>query len=348
MMTPYWLLLLSVFVTAVLLAWFLISAGGRLRIIDHPNERSLHSAPTPRSGGIAIWAGMILGMLMLAAYGQLRSEALWILCAAILIGLVSFLDDRTHVPIRYRLTAHLVAAGMLLVNETASPAWWPHAHPVLPLGVLWLLDLLFIVWMTNLYNFMDGMDGFAGGMAVFGFGTLGLLGHFAGDDYYAAVCWVIAAAAAGFLVWNFPPARIFMGDVGSSSLGLLAAALSLWADRSGLFPLWLAVLVFAPFVFDATVTLARRTLRGERVWEAHRNHYYQRLVQAGWSHRRTVLWEYGLMLLCSVGTLIAFRANTGLQWFILGGIMGICLIAVVALRRIERMKQDDGASVSTH
>ncbi len=195
---------------------------------------------------------------------------------------------------------------------------------------------MFVIWMTNLNNFMDGMDGFAGGMAVFGFGTLGLLGHLAGDGYYAAVCWVIASASAGFLVWNFPPARIFMGDTGSLALGLLAAALSLWADRYGLFPLWLALLVFAPFVVDATLTLARRTLKGKRIWEAHRSHYYQRLVQAGWSHRRTVLWEYGLMFLCSVCALLAFSSSTGEQWLIVSGVLGACLAAIAGVRRIEQ------------
>lgn len=330
-----WLLPTFALAASALFAFFLISAGGKLRILDHPNERSLHTVPTPRTGGLAIWLGMMLGMALIGISSGLRVEISWILCAVLLVGLISFLDDRKHIPVRLRLGVQLFAAILLLLNEKSGPTWWPGGNLDIPFVIVWACEILFIVWMTNLYNFMDGMDGFAGGMAVFGFGTLGLLGYLAGDDYYAAVCWVVAAAAAGFLVWNFPPARIFMGDVGSSSLGLLAAALSLWADRAGLFPLWIAVLVFFPFVFDATVTLARRTLQGERIWEAHRNHYYQRLVQAGWSHRRTVLWEYGLMLLCSAGALLAFHANIGLQWFILGSIMGICLLAVVAVRRIE-------------
>jgi UDP-N-acetylmuramyl pentapeptide phosphotransferase/UDP-N-acetylglucosamine-1-phosphate transferase len=181
-------------------------------------------------------------------------------------------------------------------------------------------------------------------MAVVGFGTLGLLGYLAGNHYYSVLCWVVATASAGFLIWNFPPARIFMGDTGSSTLGLIAAALSLWADRGGLFPLWLSVLVFSPFIVDATVTLVRRTMKGERVWEAHRSHYYQRLVQAGWSHRRTVLWEYVLMLLCSLSAYAAYKASASVQWIILGGMAGIYLLGIMGVHAVEKQKTVSQAS----
>jgi UDP-N-acetylmuramyl pentapeptide phosphotransferase/UDP-N-acetylglucosamine-1-phosphate transferase len=331
-------MLFYVFGVAAGTAFLLTFSGGRLRILDHPNERSLHSTPTPRTGGLAIWIGMTAGLLITVILLGLRYELLWIFGAALLVGAVSFIDDRSQVPVRVRLIFHLIAAGLVVAVGQVMPSWWPGSSIELPVSLVWLLNLLLVVWMTNLYNFMDGMDGFAGGMALVGFGTLGLLGHQAGDDYYAAVCWVIAAASAGFLVWNFPPARIFMGDTGSSALGFLAAGLSLWADRDGLFPLWLAVLIFAPFVVDATVTLARRTLKGERIWEAHRSHYYQRLVQAGWSHRRTVLWEYGLMLLCCAGALLAFQAPVAMQWSVLGGVHAICLAGIFGVRRLEQRR----------
>ncbi|MCC6207811.1 MAG: glycosyltransferase family 4 protein [Gammaproteobacteria bacterium] len=305
--------------------------------MDHPNERSLHQIPTPRTGGLGIWVGIIAGTLALIVQFGVQSDPAWIAGAAAIIAFISFIDDRSHVSAKIRLSMHLLAAVLLQAGGLFGQSIvLPGIHISLQIGMAYVISVLFIIWMTNLYNFMDGMDGFAGGMAVFGFGTMGLLGHFAGNDYYATVCWVIAAAAAGFLVWNFPPARIFMGDTGSSALGLLAAAMSLWADRDGLFPLWLAVLVFAPFVFDATLTLAHRTLKGERFWEAHRNHYYQRLVQAGWSHRRTVFWEYGLMLLCSVGALCAFRASMVTQWAIIGVILATCLAGVIGVRHIEQ------------
>jgi UDP-N-acetylmuramyl pentapeptide phosphotransferase/UDP-N-acetylglucosamine-1-phosphate transferase len=171
--------------------------------------------------------------------------------------------------------------------------------------------------MLNLYNFMDGMDGIAGGMAVFGFGTFAVFGLLAGATLFSVLNLIIAAAALGFLVFNFPPARIFMGDVGSSTLGLLAAALSLWGVRDGIFPFWIALLVFSPFIVDATVTLLRRLWRRERIWHAHKTHYYQRLVQAGWGHRKTVLLEYAIMLGCGISALWSMRATDEIQMAIL-------------------------------
>jgi UDP-N-acetylmuramyl pentapeptide phosphotransferase/UDP-N-acetylglucosamine-1-phosphate transferase len=175
------------------------------------------------------------------------------------------------------------------------------------------LSALFIVWMINLYNFMDGMDGFAGGMTVFGFGTFAGLGWIAGHDSFLIVNLIIACASAGFLYFNFPPARIFMGDIGSSTLGLMAATLSLWGARDGVFPFWVAMLVFSPFIIDSTVTLARRLSRREKIWQAHKTHFYQRLVQAGWGHRKTVLFEYIIMFGCGITALWGARATVEMQ-----------------------------------
>jgi len=180
------------------------------------------------------------------------------------------------------------------------------------------------------------MDGFAGGMAVWGFGSFAVLGLMAGNMTFVGVSLVVAAAAAGFLVFNFPPARIFMGDTGSATLGLLAGGLSLWGSRDRVFPFWAAVLVFSPFIVDATVTLMRRLGRGERVWQAHRTHYYQRLVQSGWGHRKTVLAEYGLMAACGASAVVGTRLDSAGQWLT---IIGWCLaypILMVLVTRLER------------
>ena len=139
------------------------------------------------------------------------------------------------------------------------------------------------------------------------------MGWTAGHDAFLAVSLIIAAASAGFLFFNFPPARIFMGDVGSSTLGLLAATLSLWGARDGVFPFWIALLVFSPFIVDATVTLFHRLLRGDKIWQAHKTHFYQRLVRAGWGHRKTVLFEYAIMLGCAVTSLWSLRAPAQIQ-----------------------------------
>lgn len=313
------IVLMTAFVIACAACWWLSRDGGRFSLLDHPNARSLHDQPVPRSGGLAIWAGIVVGGLLMLAWQGGRAELAWLGAGTLLVGIISLIDDRSHVPAGVRLLVHLAAGGLLITGGLGLRSLvFPWITIELSTGISIILTLIIITWMINLYNFMDGIDGLAGGMAVSGFGTLGLLGWMGGDGQFAMLSWVIAAAAGGFLVWNFPPARIFMGDSGSSVLGLLAAALSLWGDRLGLFPLWAALLVFSPFIVDATVTLAWRVIRGERFWEAHRNHFYQRLAQAdGWGHRRTVIWECALMLFCCVGALIAVQVQAGAQSVIL-------------------------------
>jgi UDP-N-acetylmuramyl pentapeptide phosphotransferase/UDP-N-acetylglucosamine-1-phosphate transferase len=160
---------------------------------------------------------------------------------------------------------------------------------------------------------MDGSDGLAGGMAVIGFGAYAIAAHLSGAGPFAVLCASVAAAAAGFLVFNFPPARLFMGDAGSVPLGFLAGALGVVGWSRGFWPIWFPLLVFAPFVCDATLTLLRRALRRERVWQAHRDHYYQRLVRMGFGHRGTALVEYAVMAGCAAIALLARREPSTVQ-----------------------------------
>jgi UDP-N-acetylmuramyl pentapeptide phosphotransferase/UDP-N-acetylglucosamine-1-phosphate transferase len=152
---------------------------------------------------------------------------------------------------------------------------------------------------------MDGSDGLAGGMAVIGFGAYALAAHLAGDPMLVSLCLALVAGAAAFLLHNFPPARIFLGDVGSIPLGFFAGALGVLGWRGGLWPLWFPVLVFGPFIGDATITLLRRLARRERVWQAHRDHYYQRLVRMGFGHRGTALVGYAAMAACAAVALFS-------------------------------------------
>ena len=322
-------------VVSMLLTGAFTHPGSRMHILDHPNERSLHTTPTPRTGGVAIVIGILAGGIILffvSGVGFAR-ELRWLGGLAALIASVSYLDDRRHIPVGYRLTAHTVASVMLgIAGLTVGSLSLPGIAHAIPAWLAGILTVLFGVWVINLYNFMDGMDGFAGGMTVFGFGTLASLGWWGGDHNFAAVNLIIAGSAAGFLVFNFPAAKIFMGDTGSSTLGFLAAGMALWGNATGLVPLWISVLVFLPFIVDATVTLLRRLIRREKVWQAHKSHYYQRLVQAGWGHRKTVLVEYGLMVACAAGALTAYRATTVVQWAI---ITGAILLYVVFFRFVR-------------
>jgi UDP-N-acetylmuramyl pentapeptide phosphotransferase/UDP-N-acetylglucosamine-1-phosphate transferase len=306
------------FGVSTIVTWSLCKLGSRFGIVDHPNERSLHSHPTPRSGGIGIMIGFLVSVLGAVALLDDVTDLAWVGVAAVLVAATSFADDLAQLPAGVRILVHFVAAGLvayggLVLDVPLLPADTGRLVPALVLPA----TVLFLVWMVNLYNFMDGMDGFAAGMTISGFGTLASLGLLHGDGVFAAFGYCIAAAAAGFLMFNFPPARIFMGDTGSSTLGLLAGVYSIWGAQLQVFPFWAALVVFSPFIVDATVTLLRRAVQKEKLWEAHRTHYYQRLVRLGWGHRRTVVWEYGVMAVCALSAFQAVRGVPAMQWLVL-------------------------------
>lgn len=290
-----------------LLAAFLAAYGAlfllmRLRPplpLDQPNARSLHAAPVPRIGGLGIVAGVA------AALSWTRPVGLEVaLLLALGLAALSWLDDWCGLSVRLRLPFHLATAALLLATSDLASAQlgWP----------AWIGLTLAVVWMSNLYNFMDGADGLAGGMALFGFATYAVAAALAGDAELARLAAVIALAALAFLFFNFPPARLFLGDVGAVPLGFLAAALGLEGWRRGLWPPALPLLAFSPFIVDAGVTLLRRLWRGENPAQAHREHYYQRLIRMGWSHRRLALTTYPLMLACAASAVCLVLAP-GLQ-----------------------------------
>lgn len=330
------LVTITPFVVAAWLTARFCDPLSKFHILDFPNQRSLHTRPTPRSGGIAIFAGIAAGLAFAAWRFAMPIETWWVTAGFVLVAFVSYMDDRAGVPVAYRFAAHALAATLLV--------WAGLVVPSMPLpAVLWSItppmagavSVLFIVWMINLYNFMDGMDGFAAGMAVVGFCTFAVLGWLDGNTAFTVVGLVTASASAGFLLYNFPPARIFMGDVGSAALGLLAGALSLWGARDGVFPFWVALLLFSPFIVDATVTLIRRLVSGEKVWQAHRSHYYQRLVQMGWGHRKTVLWEYVLMIAAAMSAIWVVDKPTAAQRVMLSVWVILYIVLAIGLRYFE-------------
>jgi UDP-N-acetylmuramyl pentapeptide phosphotransferase/UDP-N-acetylglucosamine-1-phosphate transferase len=217
--------------------------------------------------------------------------------------MISFADDVFNLPALTRLILHATAATWLSAEMLSDVHGW----------IATAIAAFAITWMLNLYNFMDGSDGLAGGMTLIGFGCYGLVAWSGGNKPLAIVNFCIAAAAAAFLLFNFYPARIFMGDSGSISLGFLAAALGLTGWRSGVWPFWLPLLVFSPFIADASVTLAKRVLRGEKVWQAHREHYYQRMVRSAFGHRNTALAGYGLMLAAAASAMWAVKQDAFIQ-----------------------------------
>lgn len=295
------------FVVALLTARLLLVRFGRFAL-DQPNQRSLHERAVPRTGGLAVLAGIAVSTASFAT-------GLWLpLGLAAALAAISLVDDLRGMPTAARLAAHLAAAVFL--------AWYV-LSPMHPVELL--LIVLAIGWITNLYNFMDGSDGLAGGMAVIGFSAYAIAALLAGRVPLAATSIAVAAAALGFLVFNFHPARIFLGDVGSIPLGFLAAALGVVGWRDDVWPLWFPLLVFGPFIGDATLTLLKRFVRRERVWHAHRDHYYQRMVRMGIGHRGTAVAGYAVMLLCAAVALFARDTAPVFQWTAFG-----CASAVLA------------------
>jgi UDP-N-acetylmuramyl pentapeptide phosphotransferase/UDP-N-acetylglucosamine-1-phosphate transferase len=259
----------------------------RRALLDRPNERSLHAMPTPRGGGIAVVAAILLAWLALISLGLVSRASLPILFGAALLAAVSWLDDLRDLPPAARLLAQLLAVALAFLTQTS-------AGPVFQGWLSGWLDaiatLLVWVWFINLFNFMDGIDGLAGseaaaiGLGLLLFASVGV-GH---DPGAAALAAAIATAAIGFLVWNWAPARIFLGDVGSVPLGYLLGFLLLEQAARGHWKVALILPLY--FLADATITLLRRLSRGERVWQAHREHFYQRAVQRGLSHAAVVQW----------------------------------------------------------
>ena len=293
--------------------------------LDQPNERSLHQTPTPRTGGIGIAAGVLAAALAI----QLQTgQWLWLeTTLAALLAAVSLIDDKRGLPVAVRLAAHLgitsAYSAIALYAPTSAASVGSAAFAII------VLYAVLIAAAANFYNFMDGANGLAGGMGCIGFCAYAWCAWPANPGV-AGLSLAVAGAAAGFLLFNLT-GRIFMGDSGSVPLGFLAAALGLNGIVSGLWPGWFPLLVFAPFLVDASVTLARRILRGEKFWQAHRQHYYQRVILMGASHLQLACGEYGLMLLCAAAAIYAQTLGASGQAAVFATIGALFLILMLVI-----------------
>lgn len=265
----------------------------RRGLYDVPNARSAHRLPTPRGGGLGIAAAFFISIVLLERTSLLSAHVAYaLLGGGALVALIGWRDDHGHVAARWRILVHCIAAGWAL--------FWLGGLDILSgldfeLGAAGAaLSILGIVWLTNLYNFMDGIDGLAGAQALCaGMGGAVLL-WWGGAPGLALTSFSLAAAAAGFLLWNWPPAKIFMGDVGSGLLGFSFAVLALAGEKSGALPLLGWMVLLAVFILDASFTLLRRMARGEPWLHAHNTHAYQRLVRLGYSHLYVTCWVVAL------------------------------------------------------
>jgi UDP-N-acetylmuramyl pentapeptide phosphotransferase/UDP-N-acetylglucosamine-1-phosphate transferase len=295
---------LAVMVGTAWLAGLVLAWLRRRAILDHPVERSSHRVPTPRGGGLALIPLALFGWLMLAADGSAPTGATIIIGLAAVLAVLSWFDDLRGLGVGLRLVGHVVAASLGVLAL-------PQGHPVFQGLLPPLLDhaaaVLLWVWFVNLYNFMDGIDGITCTETVFlGLGVVGvsLLGG-VGADNAPALALVAAAGAAGFLWWNWPPARIFLGDVGSVPLGYVMGWLLLALAAKGL---WAPALILPLYYLaDATLTLGLRILRGERFWRAHRQHFYQRALALDGDHRAVLQLIIGGDLALLILAILALR-----------------------------------------
>jgi len=285
-----WSIVLATLFVSVAVTGWVRSQALRRQWLDVPNERSSHQAPTPRGGGLGIVVATVCGFVALWGTGVIPGD----LCVALLggglaVAVTGFRDDRKPLGAGLRLAVHMGAAIWALAWLGGVPPMQVGAGTY-DLGLVGnLLGALAIGWTINLFNFMDGIDGLAAGEAVFIASAGAFLSAGAASAAVPAASLVLAAAALGFLGWNWPPARIFMGDVGSGYLGFVIAVLALAAMRHSPVVVFAWLVLGGVFFVDATVTLARRMARGERAHEAHRSHAYQWLARRWGSHRAVTL-----------------------------------------------------------
>ena len=299
-------------------------------LLDRPNSRSSHTVPTPRGGGVAIVASYLGLVALLAAAGSVDAHlAAAVVGAGSVVAVLGFVDDRKHLPARWRFLGHAAATAWVLFWLGPLPAV-PIFGTLVDLGIAAkMLSALYLVWSINLFNFMDGIDGIASLEAI----AVSLGGAFVWwlvqpqGDWPLAIAF--AACVAGFLVWNFPPARIFMGDAGSGFLGCMVATLALWSSHTAPHLFWSWFILGGCFMVDATMTLVRRVARGERFSEAHRSHAYQYAARRHGSHKLvsvafmlvTLLWLLPLAVVVALhrldgvaAVLVAYAPLVALAW----------------------------------
>jgi len=315
----YWLLPL-VFVASYSMTWGVRRYALHRNLVDVPNLRSSHTVPTPRAGGVAIVLSLLLALPVTAWLGLVPLDVAWSIGGAGLgVAVIGFLDDHGHIPARWRLCGHFLAAAWALFWTGGLPSldWFGVTVQLGWIGHV--LAAVWLVWHLNLYNFMDGIDGLASIEALSVCLGAALIYVLLGFSAHSLVPVLLAAAVGGFLVWNFPPASIFMGDAGSGFLGVVIGALAIQAAWLSPKFLWCWCILLGVFIVDATWTLIRRLLRGVKVYEAHRSHAYQIASRRLGAHLPVTLLVLvvNLLWLLPIALAVAFDWIDGLGGLVL-------------------------------
>ncbi len=316
------------------LTGFLRAYALKKQLIDVPNNRSSHTVPTPRGGGVAIVVTFLLALLFLGLFNMLPTDLVWALVGAgVGVALIGFIDDHGHIPARWRLLVHFLCVGWAL-------AWLGGLPPLPVFGIVldigWfgsLLAAFFLVWLLNLYNFMDGIDGLASIEAI----TVCLSGAVlymlvSVNNGVEIPLLLLTTTVAGFLLWNFPKAKIFMGDAGSGFVGMVLGIFTIQAAWVMPELFWGWIILLGAFVVDATVTLLRRIVRGEKFYEAHRSHAYQYASRQYKGHV-SVSIAFGIINLC---WLLPIAVFVSIGW--LDGVAGVIVAYLPLVMLAYRFK----------
>jgi len=325
---------------SALLTWVLMK---RVRIIDTPNERSSHTTPTPRSGGIAIVATFFAGLLALWLIGDdplFAQSSFWAFCAsAFLIAVVSIVDDLSGMSFRAKLALQIACAVAVMalgvvVDRIGLPMLgvWDLGWLAYPLTLVW------IVGLTNAFNFMDGIDGISGGTAAVAAGFFAAITFAEGSGFLYLVSIVIVGASLGFLMWNWQPAKIFMGDSGSQFLGFVLAVLAVLAGRfdASHVSFYVMPLLFFHYIWDTAYTFARRLRAGESVTQAHRSHLYQLMNRLGLSHARVTTLYLLIGTMQGLGALVLVNVQGEYRISVFAPFVALQLFLTVGVTRRAR------------
>jgi Fuc2NAc and GlcNAc transferase len=328
--SPFWIIA-GAFGVSLIATGLMRRYALRENLLDVPNSRSSHLLPTPRGGGLAIVLAFSVALIAAAIVTKFNARLLSaLLVGGGAIGCIGFVDDHRSVPAVLRLSVHVLAAlfAVLLLGgipEAALAGWGVNGD-----YVAIAIAVVALVWATNLFNFMDGIDGIAGTEVVFvSIAGAWLNWQAGGDSTLTTATLCLAAASAGFLCWNWPPARIFMGDVGSGFIGFVIAVLGLTISQRGTVPIEVWLILGGVFVVDASVTLIRRVFRGDRWFEAHRTHAYQHLAQRWKSHVAVTLSVAAINFIWLLPwAWLATRNPTHALWFLTAALTPLVVLAL--------------------
>jgi Fuc2NAc and GlcNAc transferase len=290
------LLWIIIFLLSFSLTWLYRKFALYKSLLDIPNDRSSHAIPTPKGGGIAVAISWFLGITYLSITGELENQVFFALLMGIPLVIIGFIDDILNIKpfVRFVIQAFVAGLGLFFLGGINLHSW--QGSYLIPIIIL---ALIAIVWFINLFNFLDGIDGYIGSEIVFiGISAYLLTGEKTGL--------LLTLSVSGFLIWNWPKAKIFMGDTGSTLMGYIVAVMIIYFQNTQKTSVFVWIILTSVFWFDATITILRRLINKENIFQAHRKHAFQRIVQAGFSHQKAVVYS---LLLNIIGFSLAFLAH---------------------------------------